>query len=1473
MARASIFTEKELPQTYQPLLLCQFELTSGVFLRVSTHPLSSRYWGTPTAGSYEYGGYEWTPRVVNQNIGATQAMSDMGVDIPPQISVVMADADKTIYQTYEQQYGFKGAVLTLYATMWDAGNSLTGSFSTDNPAPIKFIGTCSAAQQIDENTIVVTATSLLNMTQQQMPPIRIQPLCPWNFPPDAAARADGLANNDSPFYQCGYSPDQGGGVGNFSSGTACFTTCDLSSASCIQRLGSESAPIPILQDLSSRHTGRFGGFDYMPIQNVGMSRSYVTGQWELIINATNEARYGDYVPMCYGTTWVEPEIMGVFGDGNYTWFEMMLCFGVVDSITQVILNGDVIAQLAADYADRPTNVIDSATVTNDAKDNFWFTVNTGQRSGSPNAEVGWVTKGDPYGSVAAIGLQILTQLAASSTLPQCQVLLTAGQLRVYTTPTAYTFQATSNPAWILLDLLIQATWRYDNIDIQSFINAAAVCDVQIYFNSLNGDYQNYYNEVGDPEYLRYSVGFTIKQRTSIGELIRGVRNSMRAMLFFDFSSGLLKVMCRQTIADQQPSPITGSNYNEPVPSVTAGGDVTTGYVSYLFDENSIRKTDDNKTTLRVYQKGYQETPNKVTNYFFDRENQYNQDISTIIDVEDVNRIQAEVAGNFNLVGPQTYDHINRVTDTWFSENYRGNARLDYEGSYIGDTGGTIMVDFETSVKAIHLEVGQIVLFYDAQTGIGGGLGVTPGQSFRVVKIQPSTNFETAKITLQWHNDNWYQDTYGQGAHQPIYKNTLSAPNRPPYPWRAGTNAGDEDDIYFEPTDYTFLPFFGYTNSLNINGPYPSNLVIYGYLPPNSFLSTPRMPKLALLGAAGTGGQFAGSASVICAIASNLVTASFGPDGIYDGNISVGDDIEIINPYAMSALSNLAAAYLPPGYNEPEYAVQAWPDDPLGYSVFAGLTADTMTFQFQATGTPAGLDLTSQYQVAGIGPPDVAYSSLRFRIRRAYQVGVCNFDCVSASFSSGTSSLIIASMGQDLPTNIFAGREISSLGTEPFFQGITIGGTFSGTTNLTAFVIANRKVFGNNSNTIYVDDPGGAFQYLIPINPFVPQPQAPSIFTIRLLPTFGSDSKGNYFSDPLMIFAVGPPTPLQVIGCVTNATNANPIVVTFDTPGFTVESGMLMVIQGVQGNTAANGYFVVDDVSGNTATLVDAQTLANAVGNGAFTGNGLLFYALPGYVNYYFSPYNAASQLAFIFAGTGRGTFASISSVGLDGKIYISGDWPVTPDSTSRLIIVDQEYIYDQASSPLNIPLFGIAGEFYIDTSGFPKNQPILVQVAKQAADGVTLSSSVHDQYLDMFIFNRFIFDGSITINIQGTLAIGSNQGQPATVSDHALPIVVVVQLGTAADAGVTVNVNSGGVLIASVVVQAGKTVAEGNVYMQTYSPGLATTDISLIPRYARLLAAQPITIDVTSVGSTVIGADLTVTIHYINQAAGLGTNY
>ena len=66
--------------------------------------------------------------------------------------------------------------------------------------------------------------------------------------------------------------------------------------------------------------------------------------------------------------------------------------------------------------------------------------------------------------------------------------------------------------------------------------------------------------------------------------------------------------------------------------------------------------------------------------------------------------------------------------------------------------------------------------------------------------------------------------------------------------------------------------------------------------------------------------------------------------------------------------------------------------------------------------------------------------------------------------------------------------------------------------------------------------------------------------------------------------------------ITDATNATPIVITSTAHGFS--NGHKVVINGVVGNTAANGLWVIANVAANTFELVDST------GNAAYTSGGI-----------------------------------------------------------------------------------------------------------------------------------------------------------------------------------------------------------------------------------------------------------------------------
>ena len=81
--------------------------------------------------------------------------------------------------------------------------------------------------------------------------------------------------------------------------------------------------------------------------------------------------------------------------------------------------------------------------------------------------------------------------------------------------------------------------------------------------------------------------------------------------------------------------------------------------------------------------------------------------------------------------------------------------------------------------------------------------------------------------------------------------------------------------------------------------------------------------------------------------------------------------------------------------------------------------------------------------------------------------------------------------------------------------------------------------------------------------------------------------------------------------VTGATNATPIVITVATAPAT---GSVVSIQGITGNTNANGHFRVTNLTGTTFSIQDYVTDVNVAGNGVFGGADPNFFRLDGDIN-------------------------------------------------------------------------------------------------------------------------------------------------------------------------------------------------------------------------------------------------------------------
>jgi hypothetical protein len=123
--------------------------------------------------------------------------------------------------------------------------------------------------------------------------------------------------------------------------------------------------------------------------------------------------------------------------------------------------------------------------------------------------------------------------------------------------------------------------------------------------------------------------------------------------------------------------------------------------------------------------------------FQDAFNEYQQDSFSIVDADDVSRTGQEVAVVLNAIGLPNYDQAARILSFNLVKSVQGN----------------LSVEFQTSVKALGLFPGDIITLTYLKEGF-------ERQPFRILKIAPGSNYRTATITAQIHDDGWYSDDSG-----------------------------------------------------------------------------------------------------------------------------------------------------------------------------------------------------------------------------------------------------------------------------------------------------------------------------------------------------------------------------------------------------------------------------------------------------------------------------------------------------------------------------------------------------------------------------------------------------------------------------------------------------------------------------------------------------------------------------------------
>ena len=1102
MPLTNIINAKEAGQTFQPLLLAEITFADGSVLRLSTHDLRQATTGV------QWNHNDYLPRILNSDSAATQALSSLGIDTIPYITLKLADADRTLWQSYEQRKGFKGASVVFRFVFFDVVNK---TFSSDSV--IKFVGICESPSN-DDDSLTVRCMSKMNMAKVYLPAIQIQRVCPWPFPDTTnltstqgqALRQAAADDSSSPCYRCGYSPDATGGNarGNYQSGSSPFNSCDQTYASCLARMGNAalgSAHAAILKDNAGRATGRFGGISYITPGSWSGTPWGSSKESKWNPNWDNSGVFNQFMPIVYGTAMVYPPVLNVEGDANSTRGEVLVHLGpIVDSPTFQTFNvGDHDIQCAQGINGagfpvtdplRRYNIFsnggrngalltDTATTINDPDPHGGmvtaeFVVLAAECSSNSAPTVRAVIMGKkvpafmPFNSISSGHINCSNNLLFGEgtdvtitgtgsaldgkTFPTrnnssngvdlvgCTGSCGAGYFggaisdpnqRLGSTPTGLANADNSNvnqqfingcganPVWVIMDLLIQAGWSYGDFDMPTWIAAAAVCDRQITDDDGN-------------THALFSTSLVLKDPKSVADLVRGVRLSCRATLMPSLrnttNQGLLGIMIEQTLADQQPIDIPESNWHTPVASMDHTGSPKSGYVAYRFsDDNGTILRRNKKSTLQINQQPTNNSFNSISFQFQDSQNSYVTDTITVRDSRDINNIGQEVSYSLPVLGINTYDAGQRCGAWFIGKNLQGNPR--------GDSKGTWDFRFETSFRAAHLMIGDLILVNSVHDGITDTLA-------RVTSVTPTTDWETMTIEAAWHLDVWCMDTFGEKQFT-TRSNVTQSLVRPPLAWSPNQAAPvNSNDPLGQALTFDLTQGY-YTDS---KGNMQPNLVINGQVPGQSLSSSVIPPLFDMTATATPGtGTIAGGRYYSIAICTQDAAGLWSkPSNIVNVAIPSG-----LNTYSIKVT----------GLNWQTYAGQT----NTAYGVFLGPDNNHMTLQGSPITTFGSSVTVSSYSPAGMAMPDSQFDHFRAKVFKARHTGSTGAQVVAISGS-------IITVGAAWTVNCFQNRVLSFIAAES--AGL--------------LKVRNYPVISNTANTITVSG-----------NPQADGVQVGDVFVVRL----------------------------------------------------------------------------------------------------------------------------------------------------------------------------------------------------------------------------------------------------------------------------------------------------------------------------------------------------------------------------------------
>jgi hypothetical protein len=826
-------------------------------------------------------GANYAARVLKHNLFELRSSSDDSTDGVSKATLTLANADSFL-SPVARTVGWKGAQLTSRLLFFDLENGTAASDSQ-----VLFRGTANPPDESTETYLRLSFTNRLSLQRIFLPEVRIQKRCPWAFPSTPAQMGDAISGGArgrfSPLYKCGYSAGSPQGVGNLSSGAA-FNSCDYTRSQCQERGMFD-------KDSAGNVTQRFGGIEFVPASI--LVRGYGDKSSHVSTTLDNQARYNDFVPLIYGTGWYLPPIVFARNDGNLTHTEVLLGSGEMSDVVKVIVNS---VEIPAGVAGA------NMTATG------WYNVVTlGARNGNFNADFKdstGKTVGDPYGSMACLSVVVPNRISDGRALPEIAVLVQGLKLDRFDASGSITDTAfTNNPAWVLLDVLRRSGWTLADVDLASFAAVAQRCDQPISALDLHG------NATLIP---RYQCNLLLTQKRSAADIVRGIRNA--ASLFVGFSTtGLLQLRTEDTLAVQQSTKPDGSNSTDPL---------NDGWPAYEFGDNEfsgIIRRSNGQSSFRTWTRPSSDSPNLFTVEFQDEFNEYQQDSLSLVDLDDSLLASQQVGAPLAALGIPNFNQATRVTSLQLNKSIHGNT----------------YVDLETSVRGAQLRPGDLIAITYTREG-------WDRQPFRIVRLAPSTNFRTAAITAQIHDDAWYETDGAGGSgsgRQPGFEVGLPRP-------LLGTIIDAEGNAQFDISETTVSTTDG-TTSVQLTA---------GFVTPNKALAPGSGIPLVGLNAqiATTGGTLPGGLNYYYGVSGSDTTgAESGLSFLVKAQISAGTQT---NAVTLPTLS--------------------FPPSAATFNVYRGTTPA------QLLQIATSLPLAAQFLDSGatpslVAPPDVNYDHANF----------------------------------------------------------------------------------------------------------------------------------------------------------------------------------------------------------------------------------------------------------------------------------------------------------------------------------------------------------------------------------------------------------------------------------------------------------------------------------------------------------------